>query len=62
MLYMGGAEILPGLVWLVAMTLEEVRRRESSGQIQPEAASSIRTAMSDPDKILNHLPLDDHPQ
>jgi putative CocE/NonD family hydrolase len=62
MTYMGGVEILHGLVWSGAMALEEIRRRESSGRILPEAAATLRTELSDPNALLNHLPLYDHPQ
>lgn len=62
MLYMGGINILHGLVWSAAMSIEEINRRERNGIIQPEESQKLITALSDPNVLLNHLPLSDHPQ
>jgi putative CocE/NonD family hydrolase len=61
MLYMGGVNVLHGLVWSAAMAIEEIRRRVARGEISQEASTTLVAALSDVNAILAHLPLDDHP-
>ncbi len=60
MLYIGGAPLLHGLVWSAAMGVEEARRRVAKGQMSQEEAAAA-TAAADPNKLLDHMPLDDFP-
>lgn len=62
MLYIGGVHVLHGLIWSAAMTIEEIKRRVANGRILPEASAGLVAYMSDPNILLNHLPLDDHPK
>lgn len=61
MIYAGGAEILHGLVWSAAMMVEEARRRQADGRITPMEAGAVLAMASDPEGLLNRLPLADHP-
>lgn len=62
MLFMGGVPVLHGLVWSAAMTIEETNRRVASRRISAEESAARIAAVSDPNALLTHLPLDDHPQ
>jgi putative CocE/NonD family hydrolase len=61
MLYIGGAHVLHGLVWSAAMALEEINRRVVDGRLSREEAAALTTAVVDPNVVLQHLPIGDHP-
>jgi putative CocE/NonD family hydrolase len=62
MQYIGGVNVLMGLLWSAAMSMEEIRRRVADGRLPSEASKNVGAPMSDPVAAQSHLPLDGFPQ